>query len=543
MLSKQPNFLIIMIDEMRYPPFYETEELVKWQTENLTSLAFLRKNCMEFNRHYAGATACVPSRATIFTGQYPSLHGVKQTTGMAKETHDPDVFWLDPNTVPVMGEYFEQAGYQTYYKGKWHISDADIIVPGTNTAVPTYNQMTGVPNKQYTSIYENSNRLNGYGFNGWVGPEPHGTDPNNSGNSAPTSVGGRDVVYADDIVRLLEDLQEQCTKPWLVVASFINPHDITLFGDVTDHLPTYDFQIDDTLPNIPPPPTINDDLSTKPDAQKSYKQTYPHALQPITNGEKYRKFYYSLQKYVDKNIQRVLKTISESPMYDNTIIIFTSDHGDQLGSHGLFQKWHNVYEESLHVPLIFHNPILFKGHNSIEELTSHVDLLPTMLNLANIDMQLIQDKLKKSHTEVQPLVGKIIPFNSKLCKPINNLMSDALYFWTIDNPTKGLDQTNKITGKPYSSVVQPNAIEAIIVYLPSKNKIRHLYKYAKYFDPNNVEKPQYEMYNVTLDPLELENLVHPSNLTLEIEKTRAILETILIQQRHAKKLTPKHMLQ
>jgi arylsulfatase A-like enzyme len=73
---------------------------------------------MVFTRHYAGSTACSPSRATLFTGQYPSLHGVTQTQGIAKKSQDPDMFWLQPNTVPTMGDYFKQAGYQTFYKGK-----------------------------------------------------------------------------------------------------------------------------------------------------------------------------------------------------------------------------------------------------------------------------------------------------------------------------------------------------------------------------------------------------------------------------------------
>lgn len=542
MLPKKPNFLIIIADEMRYPPIYENKELRYWSEKNLKFLEILKKNGMEFKRHYAGSTACSPSRGTIFTGQYPSLHGVQQTSGIAKNTNDPDVFWLDPNTVPTMGEYFEKSGYQTYYRGKWHISEADIIVPATNTSVISYHPLTGIPDKKYTAIYENSNRLGKYGFNGWIGPEPHGTNPNNSGSSASTIVGGRDVIYCEEIIDLLKELEnsDSC-QPWLVVASFVNPHDITLFGDVTDLLPIYDFRIDDTVPYIPPPPTFNEDLSTKPSAQESYKKVYPYALQPITNREKYRRFYYSLQKYVNNDICRVLNTIMDSSMYEDTIIIFTSDHGDQLDAHGLYQKWYNMYEESLHIPFIIHNPILFKEYCSTEELTSHVDILPTILSLANINVDAIQKKLKKDHTDVQPLVGKVMPLDKyqNHYKNSKNVISDALYFWTVDDPTQGLNQTNKFTGKPYHAVVQPNAVEAVIVYLPSKDGVRYLYKYAKYFDPNNVEKSQYEMYNVTLDPLETKNLVYPTNITPEINKVRTILEKILIEQTRQKRLTPK----
>jgi len=126
---------------------------------------------MEFKRHYAGSTACSPNRATIFTGEYPSLHGVSQTVGMAKNSANPDVFWLDANTVPTMGEYFQRNGYKTYYKGKWHVSEADIIIPGTTSPLDSFNPVTGVPDPYYTQVYLNANRLKDYGFNGWVGPE------------------------------------------------------------------------------------------------------------------------------------------------------------------------------------------------------------------------------------------------------------------------------------------------------------------------------------------------------------------------------------
>jgi arylsulfatase A-like enzyme len=63
------------------------------------------------------SSACAPSRASFFTGQYPSLHGVSQTDGVAKNAIEPDVFWLDPDTLPTMGDYFRAGGYDTYYKG------------------------------------------------------------------------------------------------------------------------------------------------------------------------------------------------------------------------------------------------------------------------------------------------------------------------------------------------------------------------------------------------------------------------------------------
>ena len=160
------------------------KQLKEWRVKNLKTQELLRKNGMTFSNHYIGSTACSPSRATLFTGQYPSLHGVTQTTGVAKGAFDPDVFWLDHSTVPTLGEYFRTAGYQTYWKGKWHLSDEDILIPGTHDALPSYNTKTGVPNSAQEQLYEKANRLSNYGFDGWIGPEPHGSNPRNSASSA-----------------------------------------------------------------------------------------------------------------------------------------------------------------------------------------------------------------------------------------------------------------------------------------------------------------------------------------------------------------------
>ena len=168
----KPNFLIFMVDEERFPTVYENKELKEWRKENLITQELLRDNGLEFNNHYTGSTACSPSRGTLYTGQYPSLHGVSQTTGAAKVDFEPGMFWLDPNTVPTFGDYFRAAGYQAFWKGKWHASMADILIPDTQDSFLSYNSRTGVPIPKNEQIYLNANRLNEFGFDCWIGPEP-----------------------------------------------------------------------------------------------------------------------------------------------------------------------------------------------------------------------------------------------------------------------------------------------------------------------------------------------------------------------------------
>ena len=102
--EKKPNFLIFIVDEECFPTAYEDENLKEWRKQNLKTQELLRANGMEFFKHYVGSTACSPSRASLYTGQYPSLHGLTKTVGGASESFEPDIFWLDPNTVPTIGD-------------------------------------------------------------------------------------------------------------------------------------------------------------------------------------------------------------------------------------------------------------------------------------------------------------------------------------------------------------------------------------------------------------------------------------------------------
>lgn len=576
----RPNFLIITVDEERYPTVYEDEALKIWRETFLRGQTFLRKNGLEFDNHYIGSTACSPSRTTLYTGQYPSLHGVSQTTGAAKSDFEPDMFWLDPNTVPTIGDYFRAAGYRTFWKGKWHASAADILIPDTQDSYLTYNAENGVPIPENENIYLNANRLGDFGFDDWIGPEPFGDNPRNSGSSAAIGLSGRDIVYAEEVVNLIQELDQEASDaddkqdPWLIMCSFVNPHDIALFGAFSRIDPLYAFKVDPSVPDVPRAPTADELLITKPVAQASYREVYPLALQPLEDTLFYRRLYYSLQLRADRDMQKVLRAITQSSFYRDTIIVFTSDHGDLLGAHGgLFQKWYQAYEETTHVPFIVHNPILFNQSKSSDIITNHVDILPTLLGLAGIDATTIQDELKESHTEVHPLVGKdLSPFI--LGELESEFLDSPVYFMTDDDFTKGLDQTS-LLGVPYNPVVQPNSIETIITKLETgENNAKEIWKYSRYFDNpqfwstpgcedqetemtdgtevcDNIEcstcitrtknrplQDEIEFYNLTKDPLETKNLADPIFSTPESRIVQTVLEKALEEQCRLKRLYP-----
>ncbi|GIP38382.1 sulfatase [Paenibacillus sp. J31TS4] len=573
--GKPPNFLLILVDEERYPPVYESEELQAWRRQALPAHERLKEHAVQFNRHTIGSAACCPSRATLLTGQYPSLHGVSQTNGVAKEAFDSDMFWLGRNTVPTMGHYFREAGYQTYYKGKWHVTQADLVTPGTHHSVPSYHPLTGVPDPAREALYRQADPLDPYGFSSWIGPEPHGKNPRNSGSSAAIGLSGRDEVYGAEAVELLETLDRESrhndsAKPWLVVASFVNPHDIVLYGSLTERLPVFRFAVD-PMPPVPPPPTEGETLATKPRCQASYRRIYPRALQPIGNRAHYRQLYYQLQKEADRQMLRVLDALDRSSFRDDTIVLFTSDHGELLGAHGgLHQKFYCAYEEMLHVPFVIQNKRLFPERMRVDALTSHVDLLPTMLGLAGADAAAIRRRLSASFTEAYPLVGRdLSPLLMGSGEADTLPREEPVYYMSDDDVTRGQHQVSPL-GWPYPSVCQPNHIETVLAAI-GEGDARELWKYSRYFDnprfwmdpgsgevescsaeepaygwparpPDRVKTvpapEEYELYNLTADPLETHNLAHPALATERSRSMQAYMAALLEDQRKRKRLEP-----
>lgn len=566
--GKKPNFLIITTDEERYPPVYENPEAKAFRIEHSKSIAHLRKHGMDFTNHYAASTACAPSRTSIYTGHYPSLHGVSQTPGIGKSSFDENMFWLEPNTVPTLGNYFRTAGYQTWYRGKWHISYEDIDVPGTQTGLIS-NDTSGTPFPKRISLYDKANRLDKYGFDGWIGPEPHGPLQQNDATE-------RDPGFARQVCRTLKELDERAQAgddtPFLLVSSFLNPHDIVLAGQLKSAwFPEFQqAQADGLLPKVDRAPTADEALASKPRCQQDYRYTYPRMYIPQMDNETYRQFYYFLMAQVNGHIDQVYKALQETSFADNTVVVYLSDHGEMLGAHGgLHQKWYNAYQETIHVPFIISNPVLFNEPAQTDMPTSHVDLVPTLLGLADIDESQARRELEKSHSEARPLVGRDL---SKFMLSEALPDGEAIYFCTDDNVEVGEQMFNPVTGDAYNAIIEPKHIETVVTRLP-KLTGDTLWKYSRYFDnprfyatsglgatvanatgkpiggipaagnPDGVTTarfipPEYESYNLSEDPLEESNLSSPLAVKPLDEKVREELERVLLDQRAKKRLLP-----
>ena len=540
-MSDRPNILLIMTDEERYPTPYEGPEIQEFRRTQTPARTALRASGVELHRHYAGSTACSASRATLFTGQYPSLHGVSQTDGISKS--NTEVFWLDPNTVPTMGDWFRAGGYQAHYRGKWHISHADLPLIGTHEGLMS-SDFRGQPIPEALAAYGKADRLEPFGFSGWIGREPHGIGPQDMGLV-------RDGLYAEQVSTMFSELSKTRSEgPWLAVASFVNPHDILFQGMMWNQMLHLDGP-DDTVPDIPQAPSQADSFAGRPTCQEDFALVWPQMTYPQEADLAYRRLYYYLHKVVDKAIGRILSALHDSGMADDTIVILTSDHGDLIGAHGgMFQKWYNAFDESIRVPMLVSGPDVATPNGGHTMPTSHVDLIPTMLGLAGIDIEAAKAVVAKEHTEAQDLPGRdlsgLIRGNEK-----PEEMQDSLYFMTEDDFTRGSNNTNPMTGAAFEPVRYPSKVESVVASLPTGQdgtaelwKLNHYYErldewnaeHGVVADPKapKAADPLWEMHNLTRDPEERDNLAES-----DIE-VRGKLRTIMDEQRDAKRKLPMH---
>lgn len=578
-MTQRPNVLVLITDQERRAPAYENAALARYRAEHMPARRWLTENGVDFGWHYTGATACSPSRPTLLTGQYPSLHAVTQTSGIAKHHGDRRLRWLEPHDVPTVGDYFRAGGYETVYKGKWHVSDADLR--DDDGQVVRSNNGAGELIAEGVRAYEEANLLDGVGFDGWIGPEPHGAALSDAGVR-------RDAIFAsqtEDWLHAREARDDD--RPFLLVSSFVNPHDICLWPGFALSPPGA--LSDPNVPEIEPPPSAEEDLRTKPMAQQRYLHAYlqmygPEEMMQNVYGNHiaaYRKFYYYLHHLVDLQIDRVLTALRRSKFFEDTVIVFTSDHGELLGAHGgLHQKWFNMYDETVRVPFSVSHGGAFgpQGRNVADLVTSHVDLVPTLLGLAGLDPAALGEKLRDTHSEVHPLVGRDLSPIVRGETPAR--ASSAVYFATEDRILEGDQQVAAIAQRlpPIRHVLAtaydtvrgcPTSIEGVVVRLEADapeavtGAAGHTWKLVRYFDdPDLWSTPgerdtyrfqagdragevderteaypdEWELYDLDDDPAEMKNLAGAP----EQAAVFAHLQGVLAEERAAKRLSRNH---
>jgi arylsulfatase len=353
------NLLLITTDQERW---FDDDPVP------LPGHAWLRRHGTTFDRFYAASMACSPARSVMYTGQHVPVTGVIDNVGVAGQS--------DLSTeLPTLGSLLRARGYRCAYKGKWHLS-LGALAPQAAGPLP--------------------DALEVYGF----------SDYNETGDDLGLAYEGhrRDDAIAVDVVNWLTTEGSSTNAsgaPWCLAVNFVNPHDI-MFGSVDVELLAKnrsraegsrrftgppDEEIYRATWDLADEPTWSDsfDRSVRPTAHVDFlvaNQLFTGApARTLEELRQFRDYYLNCIREVDRAIMAVIDGLRRAGLADDTVVIFTSDHGELAGAHGLYGKGPCSYDENIRLPLIIVDPDRPRGQRT-DVIASQLDLVPTMLSLA-----------------------------------------------------------------------------------------------------------------------------------------------------------------
>ena len=363
MTTSKPNILFIVSDEERRNGWLDGKIAMPAHER-------LRRDGVNFNRHYTHSSPCSPSRASLYTGQYLAQHGVVDNVSFPSHQ-------ILETSIPTVGSMLRDVGYESAYLGKWHLSHG---------AQPD---------------------MESYGYSGWQGDDVHFTGNAWTGRHFDPIIAGQAVDWIN--------ANATRSEPWCLTVALVNPHDIMWYpADHRSHQAThpddkaaFDFmwklrlgdlemaELDEGYPELfdTLPENFDDDLTDKPDVQRAWRHVrnrehFVGWMDPDDERQwlRYLDYYASLHVDLDRNLASILDALDSNGLYDDTVIVYTSDHGDACGAHGLRAKLPCVYEEVMGVPLIIKAPGLSQAGAETDALSTSVDLAATVCALGGVDL-------------------------------------------------------------------------------------------------------------------------------------------------------------
>ena len=348
------NLLFLMVDQMHGQVLDENNPCI---TPNLDKLA---KRGVKFNKAHTANPVCSPARASIMTGLLPHNHGVTTVTHTVDE---------DQSNLRREKEHWAQRlkedGYNTAYFGKWHVERSNKL---EEFGWDTYALIDGV-----STEYINANKKHKDSIDKM---QPHLFIDNPPGYKTTPFYGVSNIPTEERVLGLVSNKakkflkEEKDDKPWACFISVIEPHDPFIsskkFYDMYENI------------ELKLPKSFNDDFKDKPNIYKRGKKVFENMTEQ-DHIESIRN-YYAMITEIDHEYGKIIDMIEENGDLDNTIIIFTSDHGEALSSHGIYAKNLAAFEEIYRIPMIISGPEIQKNKISDDLITS-MDLCPTILDL------------------------------------------------------------------------------------------------------------------------------------------------------------------
>lgn len=351
--STRPNILLIITDQQSLNMMSSVSGDRYFSTPNMD---FLADNGYSFRQGYCTYPLSVPSRVAMFTGQYPATFGIRKNHKIEEmgEVNVPAIEAYYPN---MLGTLFSEAGYEVFYGGKSHLTTRD---------------------------------------------------GNNTGNTAPYGFPKRfcrdeHSILGTETARLLDSLSRNHSRPFFMVASFINPHDICDYHVLIK--PEGDKEREKKLPGMTATLSYIDDITSRYDEKELYENILPPVPEnsaltadapeaaipaPKTkytdkDWQMHNWIYGKLTEDVDNDISPIIETVRKRKLLENTIVIFVSDHGELQGAHRREMKM-APYQEAQLVPLIFAGQGIRKmAADTVNMVNTGIDLLPTLCDFAGIE--------------------------------------------------------------------------------------------------------------------------------------------------------------
>lgn len=449
-MSKRPNILFIMTDEQKYDTFSFINPVIK--TPNLDSLI---EESVFFSNGYCTNPSCIPSRAAIMTGKFPTV------------CECPTYISKLPDTQVTFMKKLQQIGYYTAVIGKQHFAESTIEKGYDYEFIVDGHSPMGA--KDEVELY--TNYLESKGLNP---KDLYKGDLIVGGHWLGEAVDYIDSFVGDTGTKWLQEhIAKKSDEPWFLTLSFPGPHQ-PFDGVGTGFEGLYD------LKDMNRNETTFADLEQKP---PHYKKLNPKAYIDQYPEETFRetmRSYYATMSLIDEKVGDIVKVLKDSDEFENTLIVYTADHGDFMGDFGMVTKAQYLNEALMRVPLFVKPPIAnFKG-KVIDTLVSNVDVASTCLTMAQATHKITENMENN-------------PYNK---------------YWEEENPQ----------GNEYI-YMEAHDIKGVII-----GKIKTLYY---------VERPYGELYDLEKDPLERVNLWdNPDYIKHKVEGMGKIIDKLF-------KMSPK----
>ncbi|TDE03091.1 sulfatase [Jiangella asiatica] len=361
MKTPPPNILLICTDQQRFSALraYDNPEINTPNLDRLAGEGVLFENC------YVQNPVCGPSRASLMTGQYVHAHG-EWANGVALPAH-ARLFTKD----------LAEAGYDCGLVGKLHLAACQH--GRTEQRLDDGFRVFRWAHDPYRGSSENA-------YHRWLKasrPDLYeaALDPDSDVDfdTMPTEAHYSRWVGNETIDYLTSSRDKD--KPFCFIANFFDPH--PGFGAPKEYMDQYD------PATLSRPVTTTDELETKPPIYtEASKESYPDSKGYVdyTDDElqETKAAYYAMVTLVDDEVGRILNALDDEGLADNTVVIFTSDHGEMLGDHQLMLKGPMMYDVAVRVPLLLRWPGVIPPGQRRPELVQWVDLAPTLLEAAGV---------------------------------------------------------------------------------------------------------------------------------------------------------------